>query len=160
MYLLRSYLFWINYRINFEPLEMSHWGKSDDEPQIKLYKMKTCPFKYIENFTTKKENFQIKNYDIFHISAQNIDCGYLFELPQWGSSNEYSQSMFLSKNKKNNVHPCKPQFYYTKCLLTHLCEIIKWILLINHSRKSPFARHKLIFFVHVYLHTQCCRRYH
>ena len=22
--------------------------------------------------------------------------------------------MFLSKNKKNNVYPCKPQFYYTK----------------------------------------------
>ena len=34
--------------------------------------------KYIENFTTKKkkENFQIKNSDILHISAQNIDCGY------------------------------------------------------------------------------------
>ena len=24
----------------------------------------------------KKENFQIKNSNIFHISAQNIDCGY------------------------------------------------------------------------------------
>ena len=24
----------------------------------------------------KKENFQIKNSDIFHIPAQNIDCGY------------------------------------------------------------------------------------
>ena len=22
--------------------------------------------------------------------------------------------MFLSRNKKNNVYPCKPQFYYTK----------------------------------------------
>ena len=29
----------------------------------------------------KKENFQIKNYDIFHISAQNINCGYLLEPP-------------------------------------------------------------------------------
>ena len=38
---------------------------------------KTHLFKYIENFTTKKkkENFQIKKSDIFHISAQNIDCG-------------------------------------------------------------------------------------
>ena len=27
----------------------------------------------------KKENFQIKNSDIFHISAQNIDCGYSSE---------------------------------------------------------------------------------
>ena len=30
----------------------------------------------------KNENFQRKNSDIFHISAQNIDCGYLLELPQ------------------------------------------------------------------------------
>ena len=29
--------------------------------------MKTCLFKYIENFTTKKENFQINNSDIFFI---------------------------------------------------------------------------------------------
>ena len=53
-----------------------------------------------------------KNSDIFHISAQNIDCGYLLELPQRGSSNKYPQSMFLSRNKKNNVYPCKPQFNY------------------------------------------------
>ena len=61
----------------------------------------------------KKENFQIKNSDIFHISAQNIDCGYSLESPRQGSS-EYTQSMFLSRNKKNNVYPCKPQFYYIK----------------------------------------------
>ena len=30
----------------------------------------------------KKENFQIKNFDIFHISAQNIDCGYSLEPPR------------------------------------------------------------------------------
>ena len=30
----------------------------------------------------KNENFQIKNSDIFHNSAQNIDCGYLLEPPQ------------------------------------------------------------------------------
>ena len=29
-------------------------------------------------------------------------------------SNEYPQSMFFSRNKKNNVYPCKPQFYYIK----------------------------------------------
>ena len=58
----------------------------------------------------KNENFQIKKSDIFHISAQNIDCGYSLE-PQ-GGSNEYAQYMFLSRNKKNNMDPCKPQFYY------------------------------------------------
>ena len=37
----------------------------------------------------KNEKFQIKNSDIFQILAQNIDCGYLLELPQRGSSNKY-----------------------------------------------------------------------
>ena len=60
------------------------------------------------------ENFQIKNSDIFLISAQNIDCWYSLEPPQRGGSNEYPQSMYLSRNKKNNVYPCKPQFYYIK----------------------------------------------
>ena len=41
-------------------------------------------------------------------------CGYSLEPPRRGGSNEYPQSMFLSRNKKNNVHPCKPQFYYIK----------------------------------------------
>ena len=58
--------------------------------------------------------FQIKNSDIFYISAQNMDCGYSLEPPRRGGSNEYPQSMFLSRNKKNNVYPCKPQFYYIK----------------------------------------------
>ena len=57
---------------------------------------KTRLFKYIENFTTKNENFQIKNSDIFHISAQNIDYRYSLEPPHRGGSNEYSQSMFLN----------------------------------------------------------------
>ena len=47
--------------------------------------------------------FQIKNSDIFHISAQNIDCGYSLEPPRRGGSNKYLQSMFLSRNKKNIV---------------------------------------------------------
>ena len=35
---------------------------------------------YIENFTTENWKFSDKNSDIFYISAQNIDCGYLLEL--------------------------------------------------------------------------------
>ena len=43
----------------------------------------------------KTENFQIKKTLIFfHISAQNIDCGYSLEPPRRGGSNEYPQSMF------------------------------------------------------------------
>ena len=55
---------------------------------------------YWEFYKPKKENFQIKKSDIFHIPAQNIDCRYSLQLPHWGSSNEYPQSMFLSRNKK------------------------------------------------------------
>ena len=66
---------------------------------------------YIENFTTQKnENFQIKNSNIFHISAQNIGCGYSLEPPRRGGSNEYPQSMFLSKIRKIMYTPVNPSF--------------------------------------------------
>ena len=75
----------------------------------------------IENFTSKNCNFpekkkkkKKKNSDIFHISAQNIDCRYSLEPTGRGISIEYPQSMFLSRNKNNNVYPCKPQFYIIK----------------------------------------------
>ena len=66
---------------------------------------KTSLFKYTENFTTKRMKiFKVKFWFFFLISA----------LPRRGGSNEYPQSMFLSRNKENNVYPCKPQFYYIK----------------------------------------------
>ena len=34
---------------------------------------------YWNIYHRKNENMQIKNSDIFHISAQNIDCGYSLE---------------------------------------------------------------------------------
>ena len=46
----------------------------------------------------------MKNSDIFHISTQN----------RRGGSNEYPQSIVLSRNTKINVYPCKPQFYCIK----------------------------------------------
>ena len=69
---------------------------------------------YWKFYHKKNENFQTKNSDMFHISSKNIDCGYSLELPRRGGSNAYPQSMFLSRNKKNNVYPCKPQYYYIK----------------------------------------------
>ena len=58
----------------------------------------------------KNENFQMKNSGSFHISALNIVCGYLLELPWRGGSNEYPQSMFLSRNKKLMYTPVNPSF--------------------------------------------------
>ena len=56
---------------------------------------------YRKSFGFKNENFHRKKVDIFLIFAENIDCGYTLEPPRRGGSNEYSQSMFWSKNKKN-----------------------------------------------------------
>ena len=55
----------------------------------------------------------MKLFWCFYIPAQNIDCEYSLEPPQRGGSNEY-HNLFLNRNKKNNVYPCKPQFYYIK----------------------------------------------
>ena len=65
---------------------------------------KTRPFKYIENFTTKKkktENFQIKMSDIFI---------FLLKTSRRGGSKEYPQSMFFSKIRKIMYTPVNPSF--------------------------------------------------
>ena len=49
-------------------------------------------------------------FNIFLIFAQNIDCGYTLEPPRRGGSNEFPQSMFWSKNKKNIYTLAYPSF--------------------------------------------------
>ena len=60
--------------------------------------------------------FRWKKSDLFYISAQSIDCGYSWEPPRRGGSQEYPQSMCFNRNnnKKNNVYLRKSQFYYIK----------------------------------------------
>ena len=72
-----------------------------------MYITETRLFKYIENFTNKNWNS-----NSFRISAKNIDRGYSVERPRQGGSNEYQQSVFLSRNKKNSVYPYKPVLLY------------------------------------------------
>ena len=48
----------------------------------------------------KNVKFQMKNYNIFLIFAQNIDCGYTLEP--------------MRAKIRKNVYPCTPQFYYIK----------------------------------------------
>ena len=75
------------------------------------YHYENTPIQIYGKFQLQKtENCQIKNSDIFHISAQNIDCGYSLEPPRRGGSNEYPQSMFLSRNKKIMYTPVNPRF--------------------------------------------------
>ena len=61
--------------------------------------MKTCLY----NFDPLKLHFYIEKlgftgvYIIFVISAQKHRLWYSLELPQWGGSNEYPQSMFWAE---------------------------------------------------------------
>ena len=69
------------------------------------------PMQYTEIFKiVKNKKNQLKNFANFLIFAQNIDCGYTLEPPRRGGSNEYPQSMFWSKNKKNRYTPANPSF--------------------------------------------------
>ena len=58
----------------------------------------------------KSDKLQLKMFDYFHNFAQNIDRGYTLESPHQGGSNEYTQSMFKSKNKKIMYTLVNPSF--------------------------------------------------
>ena len=80
-----------------------------------LHHFENTPIQIYRKFNFPKlKIFILKKSDIFHISAQNINCGDSLEPPRRGGSNEYQQSMLLSRNKTNNVYPCEPQFHYIK----------------------------------------------
>ena len=51
----------------------------------------------------------MKNSDSFHISAKNIDYGYLLESPRQCGSNGYHNPCFWAEIRK-----LKTQFYYIK----------------------------------------------
>ena len=97
-----------------------------------------------KNNGKKNENYQMQKSD-FHISVQTIDCGYSLELPRRGGSNEYPQSMFLSRN---NIYPCKPQFYYikvgfkgVKIILACFRDGMRRLILVFHFSGMYLQRH-------------------
>ena len=51
---------------------------------------------------------------IFFLFLLKTDCRYTLDPPRRGSSNEYPQPMFWSKNKKNRYTPANPSFSYIK----------------------------------------------
>ena len=56
------------------------------------------PIQYRKFHLQKLKIFiQKKKNDIFHISPQNVGCGYLLELSWWGGSNEYPQSIYFEQ---------------------------------------------------------------
>ena len=61
----------------------------------------------------KNESFRRKNSDIFHISAQKHRLWVLVRTALWAVL--MSTTIYvLSRHKRNNVCPYKPQFYYIK----------------------------------------------
>ena len=67
------------YEISGQLLYIATNNKDSDQP---LCHYENKPIQIYRKFhLPKTENFQIKNSDIFLISAQNIDCGYSLELP-------------------------------------------------------------------------------
>ena len=65
---------------------------------------------YWKVYHQKMAIFQIKKSDSFHISAQNIDCGYAWEPPRRGDSNEYPLSMFWAEIRKIMYTPVNQSF--------------------------------------------------
>ena len=88
--------------------------------------------------------------------AQNIDCGYTLEPPRRGGSNEYPQSMFWSKNKKNRYTPAYPSFAILKwglrgySLHGHVFLMLFYWLLTVH-----IATNRQVF---VHLHGSCVKK--
>ena len=82
----------------------------------KLHITKTRLFKYIKKFTSQNWKFSDKKLWYFFIFLPRTLIVVLFRLepPRWCGSNEYPQSMFLSRNKKNNVYPCRTPFLLDK----------------------------------------------
>ena len=119
----------------FEPMKF-HWIEKKNVNQIasicwhkdvgsigKHFRYWPPELKHYENtsiqyngtfYGCKNEKFHMKKCYLFVIFGRNRDCGYPLEPPHRGGSNGYPQSMFYSRNKKNNVLPCKPHFFYIK----------------------------------------------
>ena len=68
------------------------------------------PIQILKISPPKTESFQVKNSDMFPISAQNKDCGYSLEAPGRGGSNEYPQSLFWAEIWKIMFTPVNPSF--------------------------------------------------
>ena len=74
----------------------------------------------------KTENFQIKISDIFHISDQNIDCGYSLESPWRGGSKEYYNLCFWAEIRKIMYNPVNHSFTICGLRGSKLYSMLSW----------------------------------
>ena len=75
---------------------------------------KTRLFKYIENFTSKNWNFSGKKLWYFSYFCSKHRLWVLVRTASARRFYRIPTIYVLSKNMKNNVYPCKPQFYHIK----------------------------------------------
>ena len=70
------------------------------------------PMQYTEilKVVKKNEKFHQKNFDIFLIFAQNIDCGYTLEPPRRGGLTSTHNLCFGAKIRKNRYTLAYPSF--------------------------------------------------
>ena len=111
-------------------------------------------FKYTENLPQKMIIFRYINSDIFHISAQNIDCGYSLELPRQCGSNEYPQSMIWAEIRKIMYTPVNPGFIISKrglrgSTLYRRVSVMKWYIDTVNILKFP-TLYSILFWPKLY----------
>ena len=75
-----------------------------------MTRYENTPIQIYWNFTTKKWKLSDKKFWY----SSYFCCKHKLWVFVRTVSNENPQSMFLSRNMKNSVYPCKPQFYYIK----------------------------------------------
>ena len=125
------------------------WGSSNKYPQSMFLSRnkKNSVYPSLRNHAysnilkilpPKSGSFQIKNSDIFHISAQNIDCGYPLEPPQQGGSNAYHNLCFWAEIKTRG-----PWWSYIAHLSKQIC-----ILNVEVSAKFTALRFMYKFYNH------------
>ena len=87
------------------------------------------------NFSIALDNtlFQPKNMDIFLFLHKNIHCGYSLDVPRRGTSNEYPQYMFLSRNKKH-IYLIPPIFWMPEGLLLIAIQYFGMVRLIKLAK--------------------------
>ena len=70
---------------------------------MQLSNFTTCPWTQVNSQNPLSQwELLAQNIDIFFLFLEeNIRCVYSLEVPRWGTSNEYPQHMFSSKNKQN-----------------------------------------------------------
>ena len=75
---------------------------------------KTRLFKYIENFTSKNWKFSDKKLWYFSYFCSKHRFWVLVRTASARRFSRVPTIYILRRNKKNNVYPCKPKFYYIK----------------------------------------------